>query len=293
MYEFIWHEYCDWYLELLKPVFQGDDETAKKEAQACAAYVLDQAYKMLHPFMPFMTEELWGLTANNRDTLICHAPWPEADFADDEAAEEINWLIELVSGIRSVRAEMNVPPSAKAPLIFVDAGDVTRGRMERNAAAIQWLARVETLSLADAAPDGSAQIVVGESTACLPLGSLVDVAAESARIEKAIGKVRGDMAKIEGKLNNEKFVQNAKPEIVQAEREKLSLQQDALQLVATPEMESQLGLVIASMKNFAVNAITRIETAIPNAQPEELELLEDLFNKDLKQVCDEVSSVPS
>ncbi|WP_026481558.1 valine--tRNA ligase [Ahrensia sp. 13_GOM-1096m] len=221
-YKFVWNNFCDWYLELLKPVFQGEDEAAKKEAQACAAYVLDQAYKMLHPFMPFMTEELWGLTAANRETLICHAPWPEAAFSDDEAADEINWLIELVSGIRSVRAEMNVPPSAKAPLIFVDAGDVTRGRMERNAAAIQWLARVEALSVADVAPEGSAQIVVGESTACLPLGSLVDVAAESARIEKAIGKVRGDMAKIEGKLNNEKFVQNAKPEVVQAEREKLA-----------------------------------------------------------------------
>jgi valyl-tRNA synthetase len=220
-YKFVWNNFCDWYLELLKPVFQGEDEAAKKEAQACAAYVLDQAYKMLHPFMPFMTEELWGLTSENRDTLICHAAWPKADFEDDEAAEEVNWLIELVSGIRSVRAEMNVPPSAKAPLIFVDAGEVTRGRMERNAAAIQWLARVEALSVADSAPDGSAQIVVGESTACLPLGSLVDVDAESARIEKAIGKVRGDMAKIEGKLNNEKFVQNAKPEIVQAEREKL------------------------------------------------------------------------
>ncbi|WP_018688047.1 valine--tRNA ligase [Ahrensia kielensis] len=221
-YKFVWNNFCDWYLELLKPVFQGEDEAAKKEAQACAAYVLDQAYKMLHPFMPFMTEELWGLTAANRETLICHAPWPKAEFSDDEAADEINWLIELVSGIRSVRAEMNVPPSAKAPLIFVDAGDVTRGRMERNAAAIQWLARVEALSVADVAPEGSAQIVVGESTACLPLGSLVDVAAESARIEKAIGKVRGDMAKIEGKLNNEKFVQNAKPEVVQAEREKLA-----------------------------------------------------------------------
>ena len=219
-YKFVWHNFCDWYLELLKPVFQGEDEAAKKEAQGCAAFVLDEIYKLLHPFMPFMTEELWALTGENRQTLCCHAAWPKAEFEDADAADEINWLIELVTGIRSVRAEMNVPPSAKAPLVFIDAGDSTKARIERHGSAIQWLARVETLSTADAAPDGSAQIVVGESTACLPLGSLVDKEAESARIEKALSKVRGDMAKIEGKLNNEKFVANAKPEIVRAEREK-------------------------------------------------------------------------
>lgn len=219
-YKFVWHNFCDWYLELLKPVFQGEDELAKKEAQGCAAFVLDEIYKLLHPFMPFMTEELWSLTSANRETLCCHAAWPKAEFEDAQAADEINWLIELVTGIRSVRAEMNVPPSAKAPLVFIDAGSQTNERIERHGAAIQWLARVEELSVASVAPDGSAQIVVGESTACLPLGSLVDKEAESARIEKALGKERSDMAKIEGKLNNEKFIANAKPEIVAAEREK-------------------------------------------------------------------------
>ncbi len=221
-YQFVWHNFCDWYLELLKPVFQGDDLEAKKEAQACAAYVLDEIYRLLHPFMPFMTEELWGLTSKNRSTLCCHAPWPETGFVDEQAADEINWLIELVSGIRSVRAEMNVPPSAKAPLVLVDADQSIEDRIARHGASVEWLARVDGLSTADTAPDGSAQIVVGDTTACLPLGSLVDKEAESARIEKAIGKVRVDMAKIEGKLNNEKFVANAKPEIVQAERDKLA-----------------------------------------------------------------------
>ncbi len=202
-------------------MFQGDDPAAKKEAQACAAYVLDEIYKLLHPFMPFMTEELWGLTSDARSTLCCHAPWPETGFEDKDAADEINWLIELVSGIRSVRAEMNVPPSAKAPLVLVDADQTIMDRIARHGAAVEWLARVDGLSTADTAPEGSAQIVVGDTTACLPLGSLVDKEAETARIEKALGKVRGDMAKIEGKLNNEKFVANAKPEIVQAERDKL------------------------------------------------------------------------
>ncbi len=118
LYRFVWNQFCDWYLELLKPVFNGDDEAAKRESQACTAYVLDETYKLLHPFMPFMTEELWDKTSGpgrERATLLCHAEWPAAFYADDAAADEINWLIDLVSGIRSVRAEMNVPPAAMAP----------------------------------------------------------------------------------------------------------------------------------------------------------------------------------
>ena len=220
-YKFVWNLFCDWYLELLKPVFQGDDEAAKKEAQSCAAYVLDQVYKLLHPFMPFMTEELWELTAENRNSLCCHAEWPETDFEDDQSAGEINWLIELVTGIRSVRSEMNVPPSAKSPLVFVGANSIIKARVERNSAAIQWLARVEELSMASIVPEGVAQIVIGETTACLPLGALIDKDAEIARINKAMDKARVEMVKIEGKLSNAKFVQNAKPEVVQAERDKL------------------------------------------------------------------------
>ena len=220
-YKFVWNQFCDWYLELLKPVFNGGDEDAKAEAQACAAHVLDGIYALLHPFMPFITEELWRLTADGRPTLLCHAEWPQPDFEDDEAASEVNWLIELVTGIRSVRAEMNVPASATAPLVVVGADDRTRDRLLRHDPAIQRLARVEDIIVESAVPAGSAQIVIGEATACLPLGGLIDIEAERARLQKAAGKIDKDLAKLEGKLSNEKFLANAKPEIVASEREKL------------------------------------------------------------------------
>ncbi|WP_144574048.1 valine--tRNA ligase [Agrobacterium sp. DE0009] len=223
LYRFVWNQFCDWYLELLKPVFGGEDEQAKAESQACAAYVLDEIYKLLHPFMPFMTEELWAHTAGEgveRDNLLCLTDWPEPEFRDDAAAAEINWLIDLVSGIRSARAEMNVPPGATASLVVVGANTSTEARLDRHAAAIRRLARADEIRAADVAPKGSAQIIVGEATVCLPLGNLVDLAAEQARLEKAIGKVDAEMERIDKKLSNEKFVANADPDVVAAERER-------------------------------------------------------------------------
>jgi valyl-tRNA synthetase len=221
LYRFVWNQVCDWYLELLKPIFSGEDEAAKAEAQACVAYVLEETYKLLHPFMPFMTEELWAHTAS-RDSLLCHADWPVATFADEAAAAEINWLVDLVTGLRSARSEMNVPPSAKAPLIVVGATALTEGRLQRHDAAIKRLARVETIELAETAPRGAAQVVVGEATACLPLGSLIDLVAERARIEKSHAKTQAEIDRAEKKLGNEKFVANADPEVVAAERERLA-----------------------------------------------------------------------
>ena len=221
VYRFVWNQVCDWYLELLKPVFNGEDETAKAEARACAAHVLEETYKLLHPFMPFMTEELWDHTAA-RDGLLCHAAWPQPAFEDGEAAADINWLVDLVSGVRSVRAEMNVPAGAMAPLVITGANAATRARLERHDAAIRRLARIESIATADEAPRGAAQIVVGEATVCLPLGDLIDLKAETARLEKAHAKAADEAARIEKKLANEKFVANAKPEVVEAEREKLT-----------------------------------------------------------------------
>ncbi|WP_377288585.1 valine--tRNA ligase [Rhizobium sp. SG2393] len=225
LYRFVWNQVCDWYLELLKPVFAGSDEAAKAESQASVAYVLDEIYKLLHPFMPFMTEELWEKTAPEaqpRAGLLCHADWPAASYADDASAAEINWLIDLVSGIRSVRAEMNVPPGATAPLVVVGAAQLTKDRLERHASAIGRLARVEAISHAAEAPKGSAQIVSGEAIVCLPLGALIDLAAEKQRLEKARAKVDAERDRILSKLSNEKFVANAKPEVVEAERERLA-----------------------------------------------------------------------
>ena len=224
VYRFIWNTLCDWYLELLKPIFQGGDENEKKEAQACVAWVLEQVYKILHPFMPYMTEELWALTATDkhkRDTMLALASWPDINFRDEKAAEDINWLIDVVGGIRSARAEMNVPAGAMAPLVIVEAGQTTKERVERHEAAIKRLARIETIEFANKVPEASAQIILGEATFCMPLGKLIDFEAERARLTKEMGKIDLDIEKVEKKLDNPKFVANAKPDIVEAERERL------------------------------------------------------------------------
>jgi valyl-tRNA synthetase len=229
-YRFVWNYVCDWYVELLKPVFMGDDEAAKAESRATMAFVLDEIYKLLHPMMPFMTEELWAQTAGegqSRPTLLCHAAWPQPDFEDAASAAEINWLIDLVSGVRSVRSEMNVPPAAIAPLVLLGANAETKERLARHEAAIKRLARVGEISHADAAPAASAQFVVGEATACLPLGTLIDLKAEAARLQKEIGKVTEEIARLHKKLSNEKFVANAPEEVVAAEREKLEEYREA------------------------------------------------------------------
>jgi valyl-tRNA synthetase len=217
-YRFVWNLVCDWYVELLKPVFMGEDEAAKTESRACFAFVLDEIYKLLHPMMPFMTAG----AGRERTSLLCHAAWPTPDFEDVEAAADINWLVDLVSGIRSVRSEMNVPPAAIAPLVVVGANASTRERLERHDTAIKRLARVGEVSVENAAPKGSAQMVLGEATVCLPLGSFIDLKAEAARLQKELAKVTEEIARLHKKLSNEKFVANAPEEVVAAEREKLA-----------------------------------------------------------------------
>ncbi|MCB1457990.1 MAG: class I tRNA ligase family protein, partial [Nitratireductor sp.] len=224
-YRFVWNTYCDWYLELLKPVFSGDDEAAKTESQACAAFVLEEICKLLHPFMPFITEELWQHTAGEgetRSTLLCHTAWPVGDYQNEDAAAEINWLINLVTEIRSVRAEMNIKPGDILPLIVVDANEETRQRLALHAPAIERLARVDPVELAKSAPKASAQIVIGEATACLPLEGVIDFAAENQRLTKEIKRLEGEIKRLDGKLGNAKFVANAPEEVVAEEREKLA-----------------------------------------------------------------------
>ena len=224
-YKFVWNTFCDWYLELLKPTFNGEDETAKSESQACAAYVLNSIYRLLHPFMPYMTEELWEHSASN-DALICHAHWPTVDVNNQEAAAEINWLVDLIIEIRSVRAEMNVKPADLLALVVMDAGDETKSRLDVHAAALKPLARVSNVEFADTAPKGSVQIVAGEATFCLPLAGVVDLGEERGRLTGEMKKLEGEIKRLEGKLGNEKFVANAPEAVVAEEREKLAGYQD-------------------------------------------------------------------
>ena len=180
IYSFIWHKFCDWYLELIKPILAGNDEAAA-ETRAMTAWVLDRALKLLHPFMPFVTEELWAKLAATdapRDSLLILAPWPKHLGLENAAADaEIGWVIRLISEVRSVRSEMNVPAGARVPLVVSGASDETMARAKRHEETILRLARIDAMSFGKA-PAGAVQIVLDEATLALPLAGIIDVAAE-------------------------------------------------------------------------------------------------------------------
>jgi valyl-tRNA synthetase len=221
-YRFVWNVYCDWYVELSKPLLTGPDGAAKDETRAMAAWALDEILKLLHPFMPFITEELWAVTAEQgpkRSNLLALSQWPFLEgLADEKAEAEIGWVIDLVTAIRSLRAEMNM--TAAIPLVLAGASKETQGRAERWAEFIRKLARVSEISSAASAPQGSAQLVVRGEVAALPLIGVINIAAERARLAKELAKADADIARVDAKLGNEKFVANAPQEIIEGEREK-------------------------------------------------------------------------
>jgi valyl-tRNA synthetase len=223
-YRFVWNVFCDWYLELAKPVLQGPDSHAKEETRAMTAWVRDEILKLLHPFTPFVTEELWSVTAaetSAREGLLALAAWPKHAALDDVDAEsEIGWLIDLVSAIRSVRAEMNVSAGAEIPLVLVAVAPATATRAERWAESIRRLARLSGISLANDAPQGSVQIVVRDEIAALPLAGIIDFAAETTRLKKEMARVDSDLARIDAKLGNTEFVRRAPDDVVEEERER-------------------------------------------------------------------------
>jgi valyl-tRNA synthetase len=224
LYRFVWNVYCDWYVELAKPVLLGPDGPAKDETRAMTAWARDEILKLLHPFMPFVTEELWQVTAargRKRDTLLVLVPWPKLDGLDDPEAEaELGWVIDLVTAIRSVRTEMNVPPGAQIPLSLVEPGAETRARIERWEDFIKRLARVSAIAIDTAVPPNAVQLVVRGEVAALPLAGVIDVAAEQSRLEKEMAKVSSDIARVEAKLGNADFLRRAPEEVVEGEREK-------------------------------------------------------------------------
>jgi valyl-tRNA synthetase len=250
IYRFVWNVYCDWYLELAKPVLMGE-EGAKAETRAMVAWARDEILKLLHPFMPFITEELWAVTAK-RDGLLALAPWPRkqsratpeqlalmagsgpndpllppvllaldaADFSDDAAEAEIGWVVDLVTAIRSARAEMNIPPATLTPLVLAGASAETRERAPRWSDVIRRMARLSDISFADDAPEGAVQLLVRGEVAALPIKGAIDFSAEKARLDKELAKAEADIKRVDSKLANEKFVANAPEEIVEEEKEK-------------------------------------------------------------------------
>lgn len=240
LYRFVWNVFCDWYLELMKPIMQGDDATAKEETRATAAYVLDQILILLHPIMPFQTEALWGQVAK-RETQLIVANWPEfgSELHSKQDADEINWLIKLITSIRSVKSEMNIPPGAKLPLLVAGASLQTTERLQRHQALLKWLGRVASIEQITELPKSALQIVLDEAVFGLITEGVVDMSEERDRLGKQITKTLAEIAKIEQKLGNENFVARAPEAVVAKERGKKSeLEQ---KLTKTREILERLG----------------------------------------------------
>ncbi|HEV7599862.1 MAG TPA: valine--tRNA ligase [Bradyrhizobium sp.] len=259
-YRFVWNVYCDWYLELAKPVLMGEESAAKTETRAMVAWARDEILKLLHPFMPFITEELWAVTASANAplaspsplageggeggkpqapapglppspalpleggegrALLALTPWPNLKGLSDAAAEaEIGWVVDLVTAIRSVRAEMNIAAATLTPLVLAGASAETTERAQRWSDVVKRLARLADISFAERAPEGAVQLLVRGEVAALPLKGVIDLAAEKARLDKELAKAEADIKRVDTKLANEKFVANAPEDIVEEEKEK-------------------------------------------------------------------------
>ncbi len=227
LYRFVWNVFCDWYLELAKPILNGGDEAAKAETRATAAWVLDIAIRLLHPITPFITEELWEQLAEPgvpRAGMLMTAAWPDLPDAwiDKAAEDEVGLIIGAVGEGRSVRSELNVPPSAKPDLLVIDASDGQRRVLEANTALISSTLRVSGLRFEAAAPRGAIPFVVQGATFALPVAEFIDVAAERARLGKEVGALTGDIDKTSKKLGNPDFVSRAPEEVVEENRERLA-----------------------------------------------------------------------
>jgi valyl-tRNA synthetase len=227
LYRFIWNVFCDWYLELAKPILNGDDEAAKVETRATAAWTLDVAMKLLHPVMPFLTEELWDKTAEfgpKRDGLLITAAWPDLPdtYADAKAAEEIELVIDSVTEGRSLRSDLNVPPSAKPSLFVIEATDAQRQVFAANAGSIAQTLRVAGIKFEAAAPQGAVTFVVSGATLALPVAEFVNFENERARLGKELEGLAADIDRTAKKLGNPDFVARAKEEVVEETRAKLA-----------------------------------------------------------------------
>jgi valyl-tRNA synthetase len=222
LYQFVWGTYCDWYLEFTKPILQGDADTARTETQAMAAWVLGRIVHLLHPIMPFVTEEVWENLAAPEAGLLLTEPWPDfrAEITDPAASVEMEWVVQAISALRALRAELGVSPAARIPLLLKDAEPRAVERIERHREHFMRLARVDGFEPVETVPAGGIQAIVDGATLILRLGDVVDLAGEKARLGKEISRLDAELAKIAAKLANPGFLAKARAEVVEEQRER-------------------------------------------------------------------------
>src|SRR5205823_7686103 len=222
LYHFLWGTFCDWYLEFTKPILQGSDADAQRETQSTTAWVLARIVHLLHPVMPFITEELWQQIGGDKPGMLMVSQWPDLppDLHDPDAAAEMEWVVAAISAIRAIRTEVNVPAAARVPLLVKDADAMALARLERHREHFLRLARVEDITPVETVPAGGVAAVVEGTTLILRLGEVVDLGREKARLAKEIGRLDADIAKLATKLANPAFVAKAKAAIVEEQRER-------------------------------------------------------------------------
>ncbi len=244
LYAFVWGKVCDWYVELSKPLLQGEDIDAKEETRATMAWVLDQCMILLHPIMPFVTEELWGLTAK-RDGLLVTTDWPtynSAELIDSKADSEMNWVIAVIENTRSARQQMRVPAGLYVPMIVTEIDADGQAAWDRNETLIKRLARIDSLTHVETPPKGTISISAPGASFGLPLADIIDIGAEKERLEKAKAKLSKELGGLRGRLNNPKFVDSAPEDVVEEARENLA---------AREEEEARINEALARLSEIA------------------------------------------
>ncbi|MEN8831883.1 valine--tRNA ligase [Pacificibacter sp.] len=226
LYAFVWGKFCDWYVELAKPLLFAEDEAVLAETRQTMGWALDQALIMLHPFMPFITEELWGTVQTDRG-LLAVTDWPTygTDLVDADADREMNWVINLIERIRSSRAEVHVPAGLKIPMVQVELDAAGKTAWANNEALIMKLARVDSLTVGPM-PKGAITIPVEGGTFALPLEGVIDIAEEKARLEKTMQKLAKELGGLRGRLKNPKFAASAPAEVVAEAQANLAARED-------------------------------------------------------------------
>jgi valyl-tRNA synthetase len=220
IYKFSWDTFCSWYLELVKPILSDSHNAYNKETRETFGWVFDQILKLLHPFMPFITEELWHNLSESRPKMLIVSEWPALpyDITDESSVSDVKWLQMLVTNLRSVRADMNIPPSKMAPLLVLSTS--LDERLNLFAGQLKPLARVSGISLSEVVPRGALQTVVEGVTYAIPLDGLLDKTVERDRLNKEISKIEVEISKIDNKLSNHAFVSNAPEKVVVLQKDR-------------------------------------------------------------------------